>query len=260
MATQLLFYKNAVPVNPARHANTSVKSGGSFAFAAHVNSVPLVAAEFAEAAVQFPIVFAGEGEAIMPTAILGIEGEKNAFVDTEGKWTGRYIPSFIRRYPFVFSQETEDGRLILCVDEEFEGVNTEGRGERLFDSDGQRTQYLQNVLGFLQDYQARFNRTRLYTQRLVELDLLRPMQAQFTLPGGERRSLTGFRTVDRDRLSALDEDTVMSMFRTEELECTYLHLASVKHFASIAERSANAEEDAGEETQPAPQSEVPPVA
>lgn len=237
MTKQLLIYKNAVPVSSTTHLNTSVRGGDSFAFAKDVNSVPLVASEFTDAATQFPIVFAGEGETCVPTAILGVEGERNAFVDADNKWIAKYVPGFIRRYPFVFSNETEDGRLVLCVDEEFDGVNEEGRGERLFDSDGNRTQYLQTVLAFLQEFQARFNRTKQYVARLQELDLLRPMHAQFTLPSGERRALHGFQVVDRERFKALDSDTILSMFRTDELECTILHIASLRHFGAVADMS-----------------------
>jgi len=238
MATQLLFYENAVPVSAKKHAKTCVKAGDSYAFASKVNSVPLTASEFAEAGAEYPIVFAGEGANVIPTAILGVAGEKNAFVSSEGGWGGRYIPAFIRRYPFVFSQETADNQLILHIDEGFEGVNTNGRGEHLFDSDGNQTQYLRNVLAFLQDYQARFNRSQAFCKRLSDLDLLRPMQAQFTLPGGEKRSLTGFMTVDREKLKALDSETLASMMSTDELECTFLHLASLRHFGQVADRAA----------------------
>lgn len=240
MTTQLLFYKNAVPVSPRRHGKHSVKAGKSYAFAAKVNSVPLTASEFADAAAEYPVVFAGEGDTVVPTAILGVTDASNAFVDADGNWTGRYIPAFIRRYPFVFSTETADGQLILHIDEDFEGLNTQDKGERLFDADGERTTYLKSVLAFLADYQGRFNRSRQYCQRLVELDLLRPMQAQFTLPGGEQRSLTGFKTVDREKLKALPAEVIQQMLTTDELECTFLHLASLRHFGAVAEKSAGA--------------------
>ncbi|MEL7301264.1 MAG: SapC family protein [Pseudomonadota bacterium] len=239
MATQLLFYEKAVPVSAKKHAKMCVKAGDSYAFASKVNSVPLTASEFAEAGAEYPIVFAGEGENVIPTAILGVAGEKNAFVSEEGGWGGRYIPAFIRRYPFVFSQQTADNQLVLHIDESFEGCNTKGRGERLFDSDGSQTQYLKNVLAFLQDYQARFNRSQAFCKRLVELELLRPMQAQFTLPDGERRSLTGFMTVDRDKLKTLEGDMLSTLMSTDELECIFLHLASLRHFGQVADRAAN---------------------
>ena len=39
--------------------------------------------------------------------------------------------------------------------------------------------------------------------RLAELELLKPMQANYTTPEGEKRTLQGFFTVDREKLKAL---------------------------------------------------------
>jgi hypothetical protein len=236
MATQQLFYRSAVPVSAQRHGDWSVKTGESYAFAAGVNSVPVTAIEFAPAAAEFPIVFAGNEQSVFPAVILGVQENQNLWVDGEGKWRGKYVPAFVRRYPFVFSQDAEGKTFTLHLDETFEGVNQANRGERLFDADGAQTQYLRTVLGFLQDYQARFRRTQAYCERLLELKLLQPMQAQFTLGGGEQRSLSGFMVVDRARLKALPADVLADMVAKDELECTYLHLASLRHFQDMLER------------------------
>jgi len=234
--TQLLFYENTVAVSAERHRKLSVKSGANYKFAERVNSVPLTAIEFGQAAVEYPIVFSGHGDTVMPCAILGATATRNLFVQKDGSWGGKYIPAFIRRYPFVFAQDSTGQNLILHVDESFEGLNDQGRGERLFDSDGQQTQYLRNVLAFLQDYQQRFRRTQMFCKRLRDLDLLRPMEAQFSLPGGERQALSGFQTVDREKLKAVGDEDLGKMMRTDELECIFLHLMSLRHFGAIAER------------------------
>jgi hypothetical protein len=243
VSTQQLFYRSAVPVSAERHRDLAVRAGDSYAFAAGVNSVPLVAAEFAEAAAEYPIVFAGVGEAIFPAVILGIRDNENLMVDADGAWRGRYVPAFIRRYPFVFAEDTGAGTLTLVIDESFPGCNRDGRGERLFDAEGAQTQYLRNLLGFLQDYQARMRRTQAYGKRLAELGLLQPMQAQFTLGDGQQTSLSGFQVVDRQKLKTLPGETLAEMMAADELECTFLHLASMRHFQALIGR-ATAKPDA----------------
>jgi hypothetical protein len=171
-------------------------------------------------------------------------------VDADGKWRGKYVPAFVRRYPFVFSQDDAQRTFTLHIDETFVGCNQAGRGERLFDADGAQTQYLKTVLGFLQDYQARFRRTQAYCQRLLELALLQPMQAQFTLNTGEQRSLSGFMVVNREKLKALPAETVQDMLAKDELECTYLHLASLRHFQDMLERFQPKQETIGVEPKP----------
>ena len=65
MATQLLFYSNAIPVSSQRHGDLSVKAGGDFGFARAVNSVPLTAVEFRRATPEYAVVFAGEVGALL---------------------------------------------------------------------------------------------------------------------------------------------------------------------------------------------------
>lgn len=236
MTTQLLFYSNAVPLSSQKHGDLYVKTGRDYGFARSVNSVPLTAVEFRRATLEYAVVFAGEGEAVMPVAILGAEAGQNLFVRDDGSWDGHYVPAFVRRYPFVFSSSNDGTTFTLCLDESFSGCNREGRGERLFDAEGQRTQYLETVLNFVRDYQIQFQRTRNFCNRLRELDLLEPMQAQFTLPDGQQRNLTGFMAVNRAKLKDLGDEVLVRMVKSDELELIHLHLQSMQNFNTLVRR------------------------
>lgn len=241
MTKQLMIYERAVPISNERHRGWSVKSGADYSFARGVNSVPLLAAEFIAAATELTIVFAGEGEAVFPSAILGMRDGENAFVGEDGAWQGKYVPAFFRRYPFVFSRSEDGGTFTLCIDEEFEGFNEDGKGERLFDSEGERTQYLGTMLNFAREYQAQFDRTMQFSKRLRELELLEPAQARFQLPDGESAAVAGFQTINRDKLKALPGDTLAEMAKSDELELCYVHLQSLNNLAPMAQRQVRAQ-------------------
>lgn len=235
MATQLLIYETAVPVSAARHRDASVEVGADYAFARKVNSVPLMAVEFPHAAAEYPIVFAGAQDVVMPAVILGVRGNENLYLTPQNSWSAKYVPAFVRRYPFIFST-TDDGKtFLLCVDEAFAGFNRDGRGQRLIGDDGKATPFVENVLKFLQEYQAQFNRTREFCRKVKELDLLEPMQAQIEL-GAERLSLRGFWAVNRAKLKALPGDKLAELAKTDELELLYLHLHSMRNFNGLKDR------------------------
>jgi len=196
MAKQLLIYNQVERINSNTHRNLSVKVGDDYEFARSINSVPIVAAEFPNAAAEYPIVFAETTDNVIPVVILGLREKENLYINDQGKWTAKYVPAFIRRYPFVFSSSDNDNSFTLCIDEEFSGCNEESRGERLFDDDGQQMQYLKDVLEFLKGYQAHYQRTEIYCEKLKKLDLLEPMSAQFTTPNGKKVNLTGFKAID----------------------------------------------------------------
>jgi hypothetical protein len=234
MSTQLLIYKSAVPINRTLHHDCFVDIGANYAFAAEVNSVPLMAVEFPQAASEYAIVFGGTEADPTPAAILGVRGNENLFLGDNGLWQAKYIPAFVRRYPFVFSHTEE--KFVLCVDEEFSGFNREGRGHRLFNDDGSPTAYVEGILKFLQDYQTHFLATQRFCNRLRELSLLEPMSAQLTLQSGPALSLGGFMGISRDRLKALPGQALAELAKTDELELIYMHLHSLRNFDRLRDR------------------------
>lgn len=236
MTTQLLIYETVVPVSSGRHAKCSVEAGKGFAFTRKVNSVPLMAVEFPQAAPEYAVVFAQSGDDVVPVVILGARQNENLYLTDEDAWQAKYVPAFIRRYPFVFSASDDGKTFTLCVDEAFQGLNYQGRGQALFTEDGKHTPYVDNVLKFLQEYRTQFLRTQAFCKKLKELDLLEPMQAQFTLGTGEKMSLAGFQAVDRKRLKALPAETLHQLAANDELELIYLHLQSMRNFTDVKDR------------------------
>jgi hypothetical protein len=218
-----MIYEAAVPVSHARHGNWYLEVGTSYAFCRNVNSVPLMAAEFASAALEYAIVFGGADDVVMPAAVLGLRSDENLYVTKQGTWEVKYIPAFVRRYPFIFSSPDDGKMSTLCIDEAYSGINQSGRGERLFGDDDKPTLYLNNVLKFLQQYQFEFQRTQRFCKKLKDLNLLEPMEARMNLGSREGMALRGFSVVGRAVQSA-------------ELESIHTHLVSIRNFATVRNR------------------------
>jgi len=235
MPTQVLFYSNAQPVNQTRHKDLCVKTGPDFSFAKDTNSVPLMAVEFPHAASEYAIMFAGSEEKPIPVVIMGYNESENRYIDEDEQWRAKYIPAFIRRYPFVFSSSDDGDTLTLCVDEEYDGCNEDGHGERLFDADGERTLFLNNTLKFLEEYQAHYYRTENFCKTLKELDLLEPVTARFTTPDGQQRNLTGIQSVSRKKMKELSEADLHKLHQSDGLELIYLHLHSSRNLQNMLE-------------------------
>jgi hypothetical protein len=74
-----------------------------------------MAAEFASAALEYAVVFGGTGDAVMPITVLGVRTNGNLYVTKEGGWQAKYIPAFVRRYPFVFFSRDDGKTFTLCI-------------------------------------------------------------------------------------------------------------------------------------------------
>src|SRR6266542_3930923 len=97
---------------------------------------------------------------------------------------------------------------------------------------------VKNVLKFLRQYQLEFQRTQAFCNKLKDLNLLEPMQAQITLGSGQRMALGGFTLVDRARLKTLSGNVLAQLVQSDELELIYAHLVSMRNFATVRDRLA----------------------
>lgn len=233
----LLFYQKPVPLNKTDHKSKKIRNAGnSFGFARNTNSVILAGVEFSEAAKEYPVVFAKAGEEVLPVALLGIRNNENLFVNEDGSWEARYVPAFVRRYPFVLAETGDESQRVVCVDESYEGFNDD-EGEALFEND-EPTAALKQAMEFLEEYQKQYLRTNAFVNRLRENDLLMELNAKVDMADGEQLGLTGLLAVDERKLLALPEDKAMAMFRAGELSWVYCHLMSLGCMGRLIDKMA----------------------
>jgi hypothetical protein len=258
MTKQLLIYENVTPLNRVDHRDMSVRQTNNFKFAAETNSVPLVDVEFVKAGSEMPIVFAETETGVVCLALLGTEQDKNAFIDADNNWTGNYVPAFFRRYPFVFAVQDDGEQLTLCIDESYDGINKDGIGERLFDAEGTETNYIKTVLQFAEEYQATFNRTQAFCDRLVENDLLEEARIDYTLNDGKTGGVTGFKRVSVEKFRELSDEKVVELFRSGDLDLIQMHMMSMAQVEALVGRTAKkmAEADATAEFESEPKKKL----
>ncbi|MBV9551048.1 MAG: SapC family protein [Alphaproteobacteria bacterium] len=235
---QMLIYDNVVPVTRDQHGKLALKPTGDYDFARQTNSVPLVVGEFALTAMHYAIVFGQTPDGPIPAAVLGVRDNENAFISADGNWGAPYIPAFIRRYPFVFGTDAKNETFTLMIDEKYPGLNTHGKGERLFDADGEQTVFLKNIMGFLSEYQGQVQATQAFSKKLADLGLLDGAEAHLPTPADPERRLRGFTIVSREKLRALPPEKLAELNASGELELIYLHLLSLNNLQRLPEKAA----------------------
>jgi hypothetical protein len=236
MAT-LLFYQRPVPLNADVHLNARLGTlDGDFSFSTSTNSIPLAAVEFFDTAREYPIAFTGkEGGPLFPIALIGVRQNENLFVSDEGRWEGRYIPAFVRRYPFVLAEKQDADDFNVYLDEAYPGFGA-ADGERLFTDQGEHTPLLKQALEFLSNYQGEIKRTRQFVERLQALDLLIPRVLEVVRANQAPLVLQGFSVIDEQKLVALGDAPLLELARSGYLGWIYAHLMSLANVSALAER------------------------
>lgn len=218
-----------------------------YRMAQHMNGMMLTAVEFFDACKEYVIAFVASGPAepgkpvppVSPIVILGLRDGENLMVRADGSWDARYMPAFLRRYPFAYAADP-DGRLNLLVDAAWDGFNDK-EGELLVQPNGEPTEFLKQAMAYLDTFEQESMRTRAFCERLVALDLLTSRQLDGSLPeaaGGQTVSVGGFSVVDEEKLRALPDAVVLELHRSGALGLIQAHLLSLGNAPRLLERLA----------------------
>jgi hypothetical protein len=234
-----VLYRRPMPLDPGRHGAMSLKRMTSFPFARGTNSVPLNGVEFPFAMRHYPIVFTA-GTQPNPVAVLGVRPDKNLFVTEWGGWAdGLYIPAYVRRYPFIFMEESGSDRLTLCIDEATDLLTNDSK--RPLFADNEPTDVVIHALDFCTEFQAQHAATAEFGRALEAHDLLIPNRADISLVSGEKLTLGGFRVVDETRFHALPDDVFLEWRKKGWLHLVYCHLMSSINWGRLADLADKAE-------------------
>jgi len=232
----LMFYKKLVPLNRELHKDLRLKPlVKGFSYAANENALPCAMAEMVQACIEYPIAFALDGDQPGgPILLTGIRNNENLFVGADGRWDADYVPTFVRRYPFILHEQDEETFGVL-FDEDYEGFS-QTEGERLFKEDGTETEMFARMVEFLSFFRGQGNFGRDFVSRLIELDLLIPQGIEVTTNKGEKITLQGFHIVEEKRVMALPDDKLLQLARSGDLALIYAHLASLGNIQKMIRR------------------------
>jgi hypothetical protein len=237
-----LFYKNPQPLEPGRHAKAGLSPKGNFNFSRTTNAVAITVPEFSTAAFNYPIVFSTV-KPIVPFAVLGIRDNENLLVRPDGTWREHaYVPAYVRRYPFIFSEVPNSDRLVLCVDEGSEQFET--TSEQPFFVDGKPSENLQRALQFSEQFHAHLDETRRFCAWLDENSFLEEKMARADLANGQSFSMRGFRVISSEKMNTLTDAQILELHRKGWLALMYFHLQSLQHWPTLSGMLAQAAQPA----------------
>ena len=228
----VLFYKQPEPLSPEMHGKMGVKTmDGPFGFAREGHAIPLTVGEFPLAAVTGPIIFVGDEK--LPIAVMGLNAGENMFLRDDGLFEpGVYIPAYIRRYLFVFANDEQAQKMVLCIDRKAEFVVEKNPDQPFFEADGQPSQYTKNCIEFCNNFEIERQRTMSFVELLKAHDLFETKVATFTPMNpdgtqGEPQKIAEYFGVSEERLNKLPAEKYIQLRDNGALAQIHAHLLSL---------------------------------
>ena len=227
------------PVSPERHAAHGWRPSNSYAWAAREAVVPLVGSELPRAVLAMPVAFIRQHEMFLPVALLGFEPGAGLFVAADGRWTGGYVPAALRARPFVLVA-LEDGRKILCVDEEAGHVAPRQQApdaQPFFAEDGKLASRVQEVMRFLSAVEENRELTRKACAALETHKVLVPWEITLQMEAGPRK-VEGLYRIDEAALGQLPDAAFLELRRAGALAVAYAQLISMAQLPALGQRAS----------------------
>jgi hypothetical protein len=208
----------------------------NYNFASEIGAIAVSFRETAEASKYYPIMFIKEGDGFSAIAILGVDQNKNLFVDENGKWLSRYIPSLIRLYPFAFSKDPSDPKKIsIAYDTESKLANTK-KGETFFKDDQALSAYGEKIKNGAEELYNDITILKNITKEIERLGLLTPIDISFGKKDKAQHRITGIYQVDPEKLNKLSDTEVLNLTKIGGMNLINNHLNSLSNFDELVNK------------------------
>ncbi|GEA10691.1 SapC family protein [Alteromonas sp. KUL49] len=229
---------NYVPLDKEKHKDLKIAVNNSFKYAKDTHLAAATIKEFAQLASTMPIVLIKDpgSDRYHVVAMLGMEQSQNLFL-TGDSWKGPHVPSNVLRYPFDVRPDGD--KLGVFIDENSDSISEEG--QPLFTADGEASDFLKNRQQFLADLANSELLTQRFVQKIVELDLLDPIQIRLTYQSGQQRNVTGMLSINEKKLMELPEETVLELHKSGFLGALYALMMSLGQLNRLVELSNDTE-------------------
>lgn len=205
----------------------------SYTFAAADAVAALTAVELPKAVMSLPVGFIQQGEGFIPAAVLSLQPGVNLFVAPDWRWIGNYIPAVFRAYPFRL-MHAEDGKQVLCINED-SGLVTDGPlGEPFFAEDGQPDQSILEILAFLKQVEESRVGTVTACAVLQKHHLIQPWPVSCKTESGEK-PVSGLFQIDEAALNKLPGEALQELTQTGALMVAYCQLLSMQHLPTLSQ-------------------------
>ena len=225
---------NWIPLSIGKHAAANYLPRQGFAFAANRQVVFIFLAELANLIPHYVLAFMRQNERLQPVTVTGL-GNGNLYLKTDGRWSAPYVPALLRSHPFrLLKTDTQDQVLCIQADHLVDG----SKGQPLFDSKGNLTQPVKEMLNFLNACEKNRQVTEAACSGLEKTGVIEkwPLQVK-PEEGQDPIQVDGLYRVNENALNTLNPETFAGLRSRGALALVYAHLFAMSRLPGLVERA-----------------------
>ncbi|NVK55498.1 MAG: SapC family protein [Alteromonadaceae bacterium] len=229
-----------VMLNNVYHKDTKVVASYAKEYGDNQASVLAFPTEFIELQKHYPIFLRQDQNSgnYHCTVLLGLEKDENLFLDPDhpSGWNADYIPAILSKGPFLIGFQQQEGseekNAVIHIDMDHPKVS-ENEGQSLFLTHGGNSPYLDQISNCLQMIDSGINIQENMLKQFADLGLIEPVNVEFELNNGEKRTLSGNHTIHEEKLLALSAEDLHSLNKNGYLQLAYAIVASTTNVRKL---------------------------
>ncbi len=217
-----------VPVSPEQLRGKRWRRFSDYSFARDYQLVDIALPEMPKLCMACPILFRMVNGAPVPTAVLGVEPNQNAYLGPDFRWLVSYTPALLRGHPFLVVPRSPE-HFELHIDSNYVSTDT---GEPFFDQDDAPTPSLKQIIEFLQQVEAGRRHARLVADQLAKSGVIKPL----SVAGADNQApqtVPGLYTIDEAALMALPDGDFAALRGSGALKFAYNQMLSLEMWPTL---------------------------
>jgi len=193
-------------------------------------TLPIYGAEISRLALQYPLAFIQQENGFGIHLLCSLSSESpNAWITSEGKWLGNYIPAIIRQSPFTVLPNDE-GERIICVDQDDPRLGDAGRS--LFNN-GEPTEFLNNIIKLLEQLYFNGEGTQKAINLISSYELIIPWPITVSHSEEFEIPVKDIFRIDEAKLNQLEDDQWLALKHVGAIPLIYGQLLSMGHLGKL---------------------------
>ena len=201
--------------------------------------------EFRHIQADYPIVFSRDEEnnTYYALALFGFEEGENLYLHDQNTQQV-YLPILMQRGPFLIGFQKDasgnlvDKKMVISIDLENPRLS-KTEGEALFLPHGGHSDFTESIITILQAIHDGQSINKEFVDSVSGYDLFEPFNLDVTLDNNEMHRLTGFYTINEQKLAELPVDAIAELNKSGALQGIYMVLASLSNLRKLIERKNN---------------------
>ncbi|MGB9992440.1 SapC family protein [Pseudoduganella rhizocola] len=225
---------NPVLLNNVQHKDLRVITKRGAQYGDNIMFALTFPSEFRSLQAHYPIVFrkTDDGTSFEAVALFGLQEGENLFLGEAG-WDASQVPLMVERQPFLIGRNGDE--LMVHVDLDSPRVSST-EGEPVFLPHGGNSEFLDRMNSALLTIHQGLQAAGPFMAALKEYELLESFVLDVTLDDGSQGRMSGFYTINEDRLAVLPAEALDRLHKAGYLQAIFMVVSSMSQFRPLIER------------------------